>query len=227
MIRQRGGTSDPSPLRSKRFEPGLATSIALLVMALASGCGGSDEEAVSAELDGAFLVEMASHHEAAIEMAEVAQKRAEHREVVDLAKTIIASQGKEIEKMKQIHASLFEGSFNEADHGSLGLEEHEVGMAGDMAELENARPFDRAFIDLMIPHHQGAMLMARRVLEGGSSPQVAALANDIIEAQSGEIEAMNEWREDWYGEPSPAGGIPATDEPATGGGASPHDGMGH
>lgn len=211
-------------MRSKRDKL-VATLLAMLIVApVVVGCGSDDEDkgAAAIETDGAFLVEMTTHHEAAIEMAELAQEKAEHVEVRDLANEIVESQSEEIELMKQIHARLFEGSFEEADHGSLGLADHETGMDGAATQLENAQPFDRAFIDSMIPHHQGAILMARTVLESGSDPEVAMLANEIIEAQSREIEEMNSWREEWYGEPSPAGGVPEEED-----GAAPHEEMGH
>jgi len=212
-------------MRSRQIRLGLVALLGMFLAAVvAAGCGGGDEDSETAaiETDGAFLVEMVTHHEAAIEMATLAQERGEHTEIRDLADAIVDSQGEEIEQMQQIHARLFEGTFDEADHGTLGLADHETGMEGDATQLEDANPFDRAFIDSMIPHHQGAILMARKVLESGSDPEAATLANDIIEAQSREIEEMNSWREEWYGEPSPAGGVPAEDdEPGS------HEEMGH
>ena len=211
-------------MRIRQSKPVAILLTALMIGSVAAGCGSDEEtgEAAAVETDGAFLVEMTAHHEAALEMAELAQAKAEHREVRDLANAIVESQTDEIEQMRQIHARMFEGSFEEADHGSLGLADHETGMDGAATQFESAQPFDRAFIDSMIPHHQGAVLMARTVLESGSDPEIAALANDIIEAQSREIDEMNSWREEWYGEPSPAGGVPEEGEEA-----APHEEMGH
>jgi uncharacterized protein (DUF305 family) len=93
----------------------------------------------------------------------------------------------------------------------------------DVAALEKARPFDLTFIDTMIPHHQGAIRMARIELERGSDEELANLATAIIEAQSREIEEMNAWRERWYGSPSPAGGVPPADEAE----APSHEEAGH
>jgi uncharacterized protein (DUF305 family) len=94
-------------------------------------------------------------------------------------------------------------------HGGLGLSEDEMGMSMDMGELENAREFDRTFIDMMIRHHQGAIRMAQAQLQRGEDPELKALARAIVVAQSREIEQMNSWRRSLYGATSPSGGVPS------------------
>jgi uncharacterized protein (DUF305 family) len=85
----------------------------------------------------------------------------------------------------------------------------DMGMSMKMGALKDAKPFDRAFIDEMIPHHQGAIRMARAELAKGSDPELKKVATAIVAAQKKEIAQMNSWREQWYGSPSPAGGVPA------------------
>jgi uncharacterized protein (DUF305 family) len=58
---------------------------------------------------------------------------------------------------------------------------------------------DKAFIDGMIVHHEGAVAMARTLLAGTKRPELIKLGNDIITAQTGEIEMMQQWRRDWFG----------------------------
>jgi uncharacterized protein (DUF305 family) len=61
-------------------------------------------------------------------------------------------------------------------------------------------PFDRAFIDAVVPHHQSAIEMAKAAkAEGLSQPALIEIADDIIVTQQEEIDRMLEWREKWYG----------------------------
>lgn len=59
--------------------------------------------------------------------------------------------------------------------------------------------FDKAFLDEMIVHHQGAIDMAKHVQATSKRPELLKLANDIITAQTGEIELMTQWRSTWFG----------------------------
>lgn len=84
---------------------------------------------------------------------------------------------------------------------TLGMNMHAMGMDMNMGALTNARPFDRTFIDDMVPHHRGAVEMARMELAQGKNPEARALAQRIIDSQSKEIAQMNQWRTQWYGGP--------------------------
>ena len=65
-------------------------------------------------------------------------------------------------------------------------------MHEDMAGEQTGNA-DADFMRGMIPHHQGAIDMARIVLEKGADPEVKALAQKVIAAHESEIAEMKDW----------------------------------
>jgi uncharacterized protein (DUF305 family) len=73
------------------------------------------------------------------------------------------------------------------------------GMGHDSMGLGPADTnFDLRFMDAMIPHHQGAVVMAKAVLQNSKRPELRNLATAIIRAQEQEIAQMQRWRKQWY-----------------------------
>lgn len=170
--------------------PALAVAGALL----GAGCGGSDSSDDSASkapvgnpVDRGFAADMIPHHEDAVQMAQIAQRRGSSDFIKKLADDIVKTQRAEISTLRAADQRLTRANVPE---GSLGVPQHMMGMDDNPASLKTAKPFDRAFIRMMIPHHEGAVAMARAEMARGKDPELMKLAATIVTGQQREITAM-------------------------------------
>jgi uncharacterized protein (DUF305 family) len=67
-------------------------------------------------------------------------------------------------------------------------------MMEGMHALQPTGDSDRDFVMMMIPHHQGAIDMARIQLQYGNDPELRAMAEKIIADQEREIAEMKDWQ---------------------------------
>ena len=146
--------------------------------------------------DERFIDAMVPHHQSAIEMAQVALENAEHDEIKQLAENIVSTQQAEIEELKSIKKEEFGTSQVPMEMNQEQMQN--MGMMADPQQLANRDPFDKAFTDAMIPHHQSAIEMATVAREESTIPEIKQLAENIVSAQQREIEQMKQWREQWY-----------------------------
>jgi uncharacterized protein (DUF305 family) len=147
--------------------------------------------------DERFIDAMVPHHQGAVEMAEVALQNAEHERIKQLSRTIISTQRAEIEELKAIKQQEFGTSKVPME---MSVQEMQMMGMTDPDALANRDPFDRAFIDAMIPHHQSAIEMAQVALEESENPKIKELAKNIVSAQQREIAQLLQWRQAWYPE---------------------------
>jgi uncharacterized protein (DUF305 family) len=131
-------------------------------------------------------------------MAEVALENAEHDEIKELSRNIVSTQQAEIEELKSIKKEEFGTSQVPMEMSPSQM--RGMGMMMNPQELANREPFDKAFIDAMIPHHQSAIYMAQVAHEESKIPAIKELAENIVSAQQREIEQMKQWRQQWYPE---------------------------
>ena len=81
---------------------------------------------------------------------------------------------------------------NAAKHNSMTMEDmHKQleGLSGDA--------FDKAFIEMMIAHHEGAVDMAELIPSRAKHSEIKTLGQAIITAQNQEIADMKKWQQDW------------------------------
>jgi uncharacterized protein (DUF305 family)/uncharacterized cupredoxin-like copper-binding protein len=196
------------------------------------GMGGTPGHGMmmNVEFDLAFIDMMVPHHEGAVAMAKVALERGEHEEIRALAQDIVDAQDAEIAQLLAWRAGWYPDSptVTMADMmqmqnmgqmmpgmsdlmGSMGMMQMDPSM--DVASLCSVTDsFDRAFIDMMIPHHESAIMMAQAALQHAQHQELKSLANEIIDAQQREIDQMTSWRAAWYGGATP--GTPAAQSDA-------------
>ena len=193
----------------------LIAPIALGLAFLLAACGGDSSgdgqsgqttAAKAGPQERAFLSAMVPHHRSAVEMASAAEGRLEDPQIRRIEGAIAKAQTAEIDQMKRIHERLFGAPLapDEGAHTQLGLSAQEAGMdhmLGARPIKRAAEPVDRAFIDEMVPHHRGAVVMAEVVLEPSRDPELRKLAAGIIDAQESEIKTMNRVREREFGGP--------------------------
>lgn len=208
------GAAPPARPRRSRAALGLALLALAAPVALAAcgsddGAGGSTATApaggatTSAQtaptgVDRAFAAQMVPHHEGAVEMAEIARERGSSAFVRGLAGDVIRTQRAEIATLERAERRLAAAGVAEGD---LGLTDSEMGMDHDVAMLRDADDVDRAFLEMMLPHHEGAIAMAEVELARGGDPELRRLAQRIADAQQGEIDAMRRQLGDAHAEP--------------------------
>jgi uncharacterized protein (DUF305 family) len=157
----------------------------------------SSPNAAQAPYELQFIDTMIVHHQGAIDAAQLVATRGQHEELIKLAESIIEDQQREIAQMKEWRDAWYGGKPQAVNMDMPGMREGMQGM--DLAKLDllKANAFDLEFIRQMVPHHEGAVTMAKDALEKDVHPEVKALAQNIINAQNEEIEKMRSWQDEW------------------------------
>jgi len=161
--------------------------------------------AYAEDADVDFVRAMIPHHQGAIDMARIVAQHGKAPEIKSLAAEIITAQEKEIGWMRawlSIPANALTAMVEDHDHGTgpmvpgttaaKAFVEANAKMHKDMA-IDYSDNADIDFARGMIPHHQGAIDMAKIVLEHGKGAQVKKLAAEIVAAQEREIAWMRDW----------------------------------
>jgi uncharacterized protein (DUF305 family) len=148
--------------------------------------------------DIAFVQNMIPHHEQALEMIALIPERSSNPDLPKLAERMEISQTDEIKLLEEwLTARGEEVPSGEHHHGP----QHEQLMPGmltdaEMDQLAGARgpTFDRLFLQYMIRHHEGAVIMAQDLTEsgGGQEPSVFQLSQLISGDQGIEIARMKQ-----------------------------------
>jgi uncharacterized protein (DUF305 family) len=84
-------------------------------------------------------------------------------------------------------------------HKQESSDHSQMSMTDMTEQLKNKSgdEFDKAFIEMMIAHHEGAVAMARLIPDRAKHDQIKSLGEAIISAQTKEISEMRQWQLEW------------------------------
>lgn len=145
-----------------------------------------------------FIDTMIAHHQGAVDMAQLVNTRTNRDEMKKLAQSILDEQRREIANMQAWRKDWF------AD-AKPALNMDFPGMRSGMAGMDNVKlaglksnEFDIEFIKQMIPHHEGAIEMAKALkADDEKYAELRNMAEAVISTQSAEIEQMKGWLGEW------------------------------
>jgi len=145
--------------------------------------------------DVEFMQGMIAHHAQAIYMSRMAEAHGASPRLLRLANKIDQSQVAEIRIMQQWLRSNDQVAPDTSSWRTMKM----AGMLTDeqLKELDAAKgvEFDRAFLTLMIQHHEGALQMVKALFatpRAGQEVDVNVFANDVVTVQTAEIGAMRQ-----------------------------------
>lgn len=139
-----------------------------------------------------FMEDMIPHHLAAAKMASHCLERATHPELLEMCKSIAASQKKEAGQMQ----SWLKDWYNEGDTPEL-FEHTEMDLR-HLASL-SGEAFEKALMKMMIPHHMIAIQESAECQVRAVHAPLRHMCHDMVKAQAEEIHAMRDWLCKWYG----------------------------
>ncbi|HLG90761.1 MAG TPA: DUF305 domain-containing protein [Candidatus Saccharimonadales bacterium] len=83
------------------------------------------------------------------------------------------------------------------NQGMMNNEDMSMSEMSSLLSNKTGDDFDKAFIAQMISHHEGAIDMALLAKQNAEHDEIKKLADDIVTAQSKEIDMMQTWQADW------------------------------
>jgi uncharacterized protein (DUF305 family) len=148
------------------------------------GMMGMDHSMMMVSSEREFVVGMIPHHQEAVDTAnEVLARGGSTPEIRTLAEEIVTAQETEIAMLKEWHLDWY-GEAYVADNSYQP-------MMRDLSQLSGV-DLDQRFLEDMIPHHMGAIMMAQSVRPYIEHQEVTDMADAIMETQTDEIELMRD-----------------------------------
>lgn len=156
----------------------------------------------SAEYDLQFIDTMIKHHQMAVMMGEAAIQKGADAKVKEFGRKVVEDQKKDIARLAVWRQQWYP---NAADAHTMQLP-GAASMNMDMGHMQTSsgHDFDMMFVDMMIPHHRGALEMSRDALQKAQRQELKEFAQETIDKQEKEIAELEAWKKS-MGMPSSTG----------------------
>lgn len=151
------------------------------------------QEQQTAQYEVKFMQGMIDHHAMAVMMGEMCLDMAVHPELIGLCEAIVATQSQEIQTMQAWLQDWYGISYQPTMPAG-----HEISMESRVKHM-SAQEFEVWFMRTMIRHHKGAIREGERCMARAAHDPLILLCEDIVAAQTVEIERMQQWLCEWYG----------------------------
>ena len=149
------------------------------------------------EFEIKFMQYMIVHHQFAIQMAQLVATHTNRPELKTMANSITRDQSQEITEMTTWLKQWYGAKTLTNPMSVPGMMEMMMASMHQLKTAHNAT-FDKEFLSIMIQHHQEAINMAKLLPSKTQRPQLLTLGQNIIKAQSSEIQQMQTWQKQWF-----------------------------
>lgn len=184
--------------------------LVLTTLTALTACGGEGSEpggtvhtapggAEFNDADAEFATTMLQHHAHALHLVDLTLGRRLGPEVRGLVEQVRSTRATEIQQLttwltdweRPVPETVRDHANAHGDgHGEVGDDLPGVPDADDLAALDSATDFERAWLELMVEHHEGALELAEDEVEDGHAREVRDLAGQMVRAQEAELETM-------------------------------------
>lgn len=147
---------------------------------------------VAAEYDLQFIDTMTKHHEMAVTMSEMAVQKASDAKVKAFGRTMAGDQKKDIARLAAWRTQWYANAANAHTMQLPGASSMDM----DMSHMQtmSGHAFEMMFVDMMIPHHKGALEMSRDALQKAQRQELKDFAQETIAKQEKEIAELEAWK---------------------------------
>lgn len=144
------------------------------------------------DYDLQFIDTMTKHHQMAVTMSDMAVQKASDAKVKEFGRKGAADQKKDIDRLSAWRGQWYPNSGDSASMQLPGASS----MNMDMSHMQNTsgHAFDMMFVDMMIPHHNGAIEMSRDAMQKAQRQELKDFAQETIAKQEKEIAELETWK---------------------------------